>query len=240
MRDRLSIRSYTVHANSHLHDYHQVVIPLSGFIEMELGDSGKPLRAGLGDCVVIRSATRHDFRASSAFRFLVADLCQLPDNLAHSEVTDFILDAPALAFAQFVDSQLSSEVDSRIEEKMLALFLDLLARQRFASPIDSRIQRALQVMRDNLAMPLTIKQLASVACLSSTQYKTLFKASMGMTTFQYLTKLRMERARALLSHSDLPIALIAEQVGFVDPSAFSRSFSRYFGQPPKYFNARRG
>src|SRR5690606_20388873 len=108
----------------------------------------------------------------------------------------------------------------------LELFLALLARQSFARKIDPRIQKAVQAMRDNLARSLTINELANIACLSTTQYKNLFKANLGVTTFQYLTQLRMERARALLTHSDYPIGLIAEQVGFQDPSAFSRSFSR--------------
>ncbi|ELI5721329.1 helix-turn-helix domain-containing protein, partial [Vibrio fluvialis] len=122
-----------------------------------------------------------------------------------------------------------------IEAMTLELFLALLARQSFARKIDPRIQKAVQTMRDNLARSLTINELANIACLSTTQYKNLFKANLGMTTFQYLTQLRMERARALLTHSDYPIGLIAEQVGFQDPSAFSRSFSRYFGQPPKFY-----
>lgn len=240
MRDRLSIRSYSTRSTSHVHDYHQLVIPLSGYIDIELGGGQSRLSAGLGDCVVIRSAMRHDFKASSAFRFLVADLRQLPPNLAESDITHFLLDTPALAFGQFIDAQLSTEVAPVVETQMLELFLSLIARQSFAVRIDTRIQKTLHTMRNYLDQTLSIEYLAGIACLSTTQFKTLFKNNMGMTSFQYLTKLRMERARALLTHSDLPVALIAEQVGFQDPSAFSRSFRRYFGQPPKIFQRQAG
>ncbi|EKO3933185.1 helix-turn-helix domain-containing protein [Vibrio fluvialis] len=233
MRNRLSIRSYTAHSNSHVHHYHQLVLPLSGYIDIVVDDV--VLKSGLGDCVVIRAGTRHDFSAPEAFRFLVADLDELPANLTQSEVVSFLLDPSALAYIQFVDKQLSAQVDKHIEAMTLELFLALLARQSFARKIDPRIQKAVQAMRDNLARSLTINELANIACLSTTQYKNLFKANLGVTTFQYLTQLRMERARALLTHSDYPIGLIAEQVGFQDPSAFSRSFSRYFGQPPKFY-----
>ncbi|MDT8867860.1 AraC family transcriptional regulator [Vibrio fluvialis] len=233
MRNRLSIRSYTAHSNSHVHHYHQLVLPLSGYIDIVVDDV--VLKSGLGDCVVIRAGTRHDFSAPEAFRFLVADLNELPANLTQSEVVSFLLDPSALAYIQFVDKQLSAQVDKHIEAMTLELFLALLARQSFARKIDPRIQKAVQAMRDNLAHSLTINELANIACLSTTQYKNLFKANLGVTTFQYLTQLRMERARALLTHSDYPIGLIAEQVGFQDPSAFSRSFSRYFGQPPKFY-----
>ncbi|EMA2445213.1 helix-turn-helix domain-containing protein [Vibrio fluvialis] len=233
MRNRLSIRSYTAHSTGHMHHYHQLVLPLSGYIDIVVDDV--VLKSGLGDCVVIRAGSRHDFSAPEAFRFLVADLNELPANLTQSEVVSFLLDPSALAYIQFVDKQLSAQVDKHIEAMTLELFLALLARQSFARKIDPRIQKAVQTMRDNLARSLTINELANIACLSTTQYKNLFKANLGMTTFQYLTQLRMERARALLTHSDYPIGLIAEQVGFQDPSAFSRSFSRYFGQPPKFY-----
>uniref|UniRef100_UPI00398C6748 helix-turn-helix domain-containing protein n=1 Tax=Salmonella enterica TaxID=28901 RepID=UPI00398C6748 len=46
-------------------------------------------------------------------------------------------------------------------------------------------------------------------------------------------QLRMEHARSLLCYSDLAIAIIAEQVGYNDPSAFSRAFTCYFKQSPR-------
>jgi len=57
-----------------------------------------------------------------------------------------------------------------------------------------------------------------------------------MTTHKYITELRMEKASALLAHTDLPIRIVAEQVGYQDLSAFSRRFSSYFGQSPKAFS----
>ncbi len=177
MRNRLSIRSYTAHSTSHVHHYHQLVLPLSGYIDIVVDDV--VLKSGLGDCVVIRAGSRHDFSAQEAFRFLVADLNELPANLTQSEVVSFLLDPSALAYIQFVDKQLSAQVDKHIEAMTLELFLALLARQSFARKIDPRIQKAVQAMRDNLTRSLTINELANIACLSTTQYKNLFKANLG-------------------------------------------------------------
>ncbi|POF56904.1 AraC family transcriptional regulator, partial [Vibrio vulnificus] len=52
---------------------------------------------------------------------------------------------------------------------------------------------------------------------------------------QYITALRMEKAKALLTHTDLPVQRVAEQVGYSDLSAFSRRFSRHFGLSPRAF-----
>ncbi len=43
----------------------------------------------------------------------------------------------------------------------------------------------------------------------------------------------MEKAKALLTHTDLPVQLIAERVGYTDLSAFSRRFSIHFGLSPR-------
>ncbi|WP_350629915.1 helix-turn-helix domain-containing protein, partial [Pseudoalteromonas sp. Q36-MNA-CIBAN-0048] len=50
-----------------------------------------------------------------------------------------------------------------------------------------------------------------------------------------ITEKRMQKAKALLTHTDLPIQIIAEQVGYNDLSAFSRRFSLYFGLSPRLF-----
>jgi AraC-like DNA-binding protein len=86
------------------------------------------------------------------------------------------------------------------------------------------------------AEPLQIKRLAESAFLSETQFKKLFKQHTGMTVMKYVTKLRMEKALALLTHTDYPLQIIGEKVGYKEPSTFSRKFSQYFGLSPTKFN----
>ena len=59
-----------------------------------------------------------------------------------------------------------------------------------------------------------------------------------MTPHQYIVQLRMERAKTLLSDSDLPLAEVAAQVGFADQSHFSSTFRRTTAMTPRsYRNA---
>jgi AraC-like DNA-binding protein len=55
----------------------------------------------------------------------------------------------------------------------------------------------------------------------------------GQTVMQYIAHQRMARAKALLSHTDYPVHIVAEKVGYQDVSAFSRRFSKHFGVSPK-------
>lgn len=232
--NRLSIRSYTGQMRSHFHQYHQLVLPLHGSIDIKVGEyAGK---VSLGDCVVIKAGQRHDFRADEAARFIVADLDQLPSNIMSSSTIKFSISTPLLAYIQFIGKQLESQVHPALESMTFELFYQLIAQQTCSSKVDPRIEHVIEVIQQNLRRTYSLEELARIACLSTTQYKKVFKQSMAMTTQKYLTQLRMEKAKALLTHTDLPIRLVAEQVGYNDLSAFSRRFSNYFGQSPTAFS----
>lgn len=233
MSSRLSIRSYTSQARGHFHKYHQLVLPLHGFIEITVGHYAGMV--SIGECVVIKAGQRHEFQADANARFIVADMDNLPDNILAMTESKFVISQPLLAYVQFIEKQLVHQVDSPLESMTFDLFYLLIAQQSYSHNIDHRIERALGVIKQDISLTYSLEQLAKVACLSLTQYKKIFKQSMGMPTHKYITQLRMDRARTLLTHTDLPVRIVAEQVGYQDLSLFSRRFSRHFGQSPKLF-----
>lgn len=60
----------------------------------------------------------------------------------------------------------------------------------------------------------------------------LFRQSVGRPIFQYLSSLRIARARELLTTTSMRISQISEQVGFADESYFSKVFKKYTGRSP--------
>jgi AraC-like DNA-binding protein len=48
----------------------------------------------------------------------------------------------------------------------------------------------------------------------------------------------MEKARALLANTDMPINIVAENTGYADQSAFSRRFQSYHGISPREYKKR--
>ena len=229
----LSIRSYTLTMHAHAHSYHQLVLPIHGFIEINI--CGQHRDIGPGQCVVIHAATEHSFRANQQARFLVADVDTLPANIQAMQTPFLSVSSPMRAFCEFAEKQLQHQLNPRLEQSIGALFLQLLGEQDFKPPIDSRIARVQELLESDLSRTPSLAELASLACLSLSQYKTLFKQEVGKSTGQYLLELRMEKARALLAHTDYPISIVAEKVGYLDASAFSRRFSAHFGQPPRDF-----
>lgn len=80
-----------------------------------------------------------------------------------------------------------------------------------------------------------IDVLSDKTCLSSSQLNRKIKAAAGMTTSNYILKVRLNKAGQLLTQSQKPIGEIAMNCGFNDFAYFSRSFRKKFGMTPTSF-----
>ncbi|WP_252028009.1 helix-turn-helix domain-containing protein [Vibrio sp. SCSIO 43135] len=231
MTDKITIRSYSPSSDGHSHVHHQVLLPLRGFIDLTL--DGRAASVSYGDCVIIESGCFHEFKAREDFRFLVIDVDELPERLLTLQHPILHLDEASHHYIRFIEKQLELSTSAELEENMMVLLFELLVRQESGEKVDSRIKKVIQYLNQDIAKPHTIEELADVACLSPTQFKHLFSKDIKLTPLKYLAKLRMERASTLLANTDLPVSIIAEKVGFSSASSFTRSFTRYFNQPPK-------
>jgi AraC family transcriptional regulator len=84
----------------------------------------------------------------------------------------------------------------------------------------------------NFGRDLSLSEVANAAGLSPYHFARAFKRSTGMTPHHYLTGVRIERARALLASSDLPIIEICFRVGFKSQSYFTTLFRNQFCTTP--------
>jgi len=80
-----------------------------------------------------------------------------------------------------------------------------------------------------------IEKLSSEVCLSSSQLNRKIKALTGLTTSNYMLKVRLNKAKKQLVRSQKPIGEIAMECGFHDFAYFSRSFRKEFGMTPTSF-----
>ena len=99
------------------------------------------------------------------------------------------------------------------------------------------LENALEFIEKNYSCGISIQDIARSAQLSVFHFSRLFKKAIGFTPYEYLVKYRMNKAKFLLSHTQLPVEEIAYQVGFEDASAFIRTFKKLEGITPlKYRN----
>ena len=118
---------------------------------------------------------------------------------------------------------------------MTALFQVLLAKSEVGAGTDKRITQVISHIHGDLGSSHSLQLLSEMACMGTTQFKKRFKQSTGLSLRDYLVKIRMEKAKALLRNTDTPMSNIAQITGYEDVAAFSRRFKTYFGQPPKFF-----
>ncbi len=100
---------------------------------------------------------------------------------------------------------------------------------------DKSVSRALQFLHEHPERSWTIQDLAQEVGLSRAAFAKRFKALVGETVFQYLTSLRMQRARQLLRDTSLPVYEIGQRVGYESDLAFTKAFKKLSGQTPRQF-----
>ena len=106
---------------------------------------------------------------------------------------------------------------------------------KLASP-NSRTQRiaeAIGLLRDDIARPIRIEQLADKAQMSSSSFYQHFKLLTSLTPIQYQKQLRLLEARRLMVADGANVTGAAYRVGYESVSQFSREYARMFGTPPK-------
>jgi AraC family transcriptional regulator len=95
-----------------------------------------------------------------------------------------------------------------------------------------QLSKVMGFIRDNLARPIRLSELASLADLSPSQFGRAFKISTGSTPHLWHLNARIESAKRLLADRDTSLAEIALDIGFSEQSHFTRAFHAATGFSP--------
>ncbi len=97
----------------------------------------------------------------------------------------------------------------------------------------TQLQQVLDYIQTHLDRDLSLAELAETLNLSPTYFATAFKQAIKVSPHQYVIQQRVERAKLMLSKTDLAISDIALQVGFSSQSHLTQQFKRLTGMTPK-------
>jgi two-component system, response regulator YesN len=109
--------------------------------------------------------------------------------------------------------------------------LDQINKKDQADPV----QISKQWIINHLGENITIEKIAREIPMNPTYFCEYFKNQTGQTVLDYVTKMRVEKAKELLITTDLKIYDIAEEVGYSDTKYFSKLFKKYFGEVPSKY-----
>jgi len=96
----------------------------------------------------------------------------------------------------------------------------------------ARLKQLVAYIEDNLESDLSLAEIASIAGLSVSHLKTLFRQATGISVHQYVLRRRVERAKVLLRDRSLTIAQVAFATGFAHQSHMARHMRRILGVTP--------
>ena len=94
------------------------------------------------------------------------------------------------------------------------------------------LQQAVNIMLANIEEPLRMDELADQLGLNLRRLERMFKAHLQAAPAQVYRRLRLEKARDLLLHTNLPTLEVACLTGFASSSHFAMAYQRQFGQRP--------
>jgi AraC family transcriptional activator of pobA len=98
--------------------------------------------------------------------------------------------------------------------------------------VDPRIQRFQAMVRDNIGGRFSLTEMAAALALSPRHLSRLCKDQTGQTAQHYFESQKMREACRLLVYTRMTAQQVAYQLGFDDPSYFSRVFQRNLGVSP--------
>lgn len=96
-----------------------------------------------------------------------------------------------------------------------------------------RVSPALYYISNYYNTLIRIEHLAKLCNCSLTSFRRVFMESLGMTPTEYIARVRIHMATAILRNSDSPILEVAAKVGYDTLSSFNRQFLRIVGVPPR-------
>jgi AraC-like DNA-binding protein len=109
----------------------------------------------------------------------------------------------------------------------------ILEHERLAEP--PVITRAKQYIGAHYEDDLSLEEVAKACHTSTFYFCKLFKRETGINFTEYLSSVRIAKAKDLLANRDLPVSQIAYQIGFQSLTHFNRVFKKTVGTAPTQF-----
>ena len=122
---------------------------------------------------------------------------------------------------------------SEIRQKIIEIIMSCF-RMEDMSEIDgkTRIQMAVQFIKEHYSENLTVNDLAEVFNMSPNYFSSIFKKEILQSPVNFITGIRIKEAQEMLVSSNLSVADIAQKTGYEDGQYFFRVFKKYTGMTP--------
>jgi AraC-like DNA-binding protein len=123
--------------------------------------------------------------------------------------------------------------------RLLSVLMDLADMRLDLTPRDP-MDEVINYIHENLDKNLAVSELAESFSCNKKQFSYQFQKRVGIAPKKYIMKVQMNRAKELLSDSQISIIEVANRIGYEDSLHFSRIFKQNFGTSPSIYRRQLG
>ncbi len=97
------------------------------------------------------------------------------------------------------------------------------------------IRDAKQFIQDNYNRQITLEEVSGKVGFNATYFSSLFKKETGYTFLEYLSEVRINKAKELLKDTNYSVMVICENVGYSDIKHFTKTFVKHTNLKPNEY-----
>jgi AraC-like DNA-binding protein len=128
-----------------------------------------------------------------------------------------------------------TRINHLLDELLIIIARQLSKQDNQRRDFPQSFQKLDQILRENLAHPWTVEEMAVIMGLGTTAFTEKVKSYSGFSPLNYLINLRISEAIRLLKSSTLSLTDIALDTGFYSSQHFSTTFKKLTGYTPGHF-----
>ncbi len=226
----------------HNHTFFHYIYVYKGNGNIEI--DGVELSLTEGYIYLVKPTARHGFEAGDngmstielkfdlATKDVYSKMCSLP-NMLDAKDTDVHSILKKMASEMNADDKYANTMEEiKLSELIITLFR---INRSFHSDVTNRFSEVIGYINQNLKEEIDLKSLSEIAYMDKVYFLKEFKKHTGITPMRYVKKMRIEKAKSLLCHSDMNITQISTSCGFTSIHHFSNVFKKETGLSPALY-----
>lgn len=161
------------------------------------------------------------------FRTIIEDVLKILDHFSLKEQIDFNV------FEQKKDLYTIEDTEAWLEELVYQLFAEKEKNRNYG--FSPNIRMALYFMQKNYGRNISVLEIAEACNLSESYLRKCFKQETGGNIVDYLTNIRIAKAKELLKDQNCKVIEVYHKVGFTSSQYFSNVFKKITGHSPSEY-----
>jgi len=200
--------------------------------------NGKLQKCGAGQAYITPPSQLHEYMAVRGHHWKIAWVHIYSNDGSINPKQPVLVDIDSEALREIISGmhrESISNCDPTIMDGWYTILHQQCMRLLRGGGIDIRLRKLWYVVDANLEQMWTLEKMAGIAELSEEHLRRLCVSQYGLSPIRYLTKMRMQRAAAMLRATKLKVEQIAYMVGYNNPLAFSTAFRKCMKYTPSSF-----